>query len=180
MKQQLDLASQELMVKFLKLVVKIHKLIFLDANGHIQRGCGSELRNETCDSELCQTCQLTGIGSAACNLDLFPQHRLSCYICDGDRNSSCANLDAANSTLHAQPCPIFRLEDSCFSTRAAGTVSRGCASSIPRGRCDHGVCGFCRGPNCNSGQFDSLNNALNIKIGFKLIAFVFAILAFNF
>ena len=138
------------------------------------------MRNETCDSETCQTCQLTGIGSATCNLDAFPAQRLSCYICDGTRNSTCGILSRDDSTIHTQLCPIFREDDSCFSTRAAGNVTRGCASSIPAGRCNHGVCGFCRGFNCNSEDFDLLSSAYSVQIGIKLLALAIATLALKY
>lgn len=165
---------------YLKLfkMVKFY-LKFLD-NGHLRRGCGAEVRNVTgCDgeSETCQVCQLLDKGSAACNIEMFPSNRLSCYICDGDRNSTCATLDRDDASLHAQLCPIFRNDDSCFATRAGGNVTRGCASSVPRGRCDHGVCGFCRGPNCNSGEFDSLSSAFSMQHGVKFLALLAAIFA---
>lgn len=130
-----------------------------------------------CDNELCQRCQLTRPASDACNNGRFPTERLSCYVCDGDRNSTCADLDRIDATIHAQLCPIFRSDDTCFSTRAAGTVSRGCLSSAPRGRCDHGVCGFCRGENCNSGEFSTLNGAYTVQSYVKLLAVAFAFLA---
>lgn len=139
------------------------------------------MRNATgCDveSETCQVCQLLSIGSTACNMEVFPSNRLSCYICDGERNSTCANLNRNDDvSLHAQICPIFRNEDSCFSTRAGGNVTRGCASSVPRGRCDHGVCGFCRGPNCNSAEFDALSSAFSMQYGVKFLSLLAAIFA---
>jgi hypothetical protein len=147
----------------------------------MRRGCGSEVRNATgcgVESETCQVCQLVDRGSAACNVEMFPSNRLSCYICDGNRNSTCANLNLNDEEfLHTQLCPIFRNDDTCFSTRAAGTVSRGCGSSVPRGRCDHGVCTFCRGANCNSAEFDSLSSAFSMQHGVKLLALFAAIFA---
>lgn len=146
--------------------------------GFIQRGCRSQLDNNTvCEGESCNICQLTRPAINACNINRFPEERLSCYICDGDANSTCANLDMHGNTLHARLCPIFRAEDTCFSTRAGGNVTRGCASSIPSGRCNHGVCGFCRGSNCNSGEFDSLNGAFSVQSTYKILAIAIVFLA---
>jgi hypothetical protein len=137
------------------------------------------LNGTECDGEFCNVCQLIGGGSAACNTNILPVDRLTCYECNGDANSTCANLNGTDiSTII---CPIFRNDDRCFSTRAGGNVTRGCQSSIPAGRCDHNVCGFCTGHGCNSLNFPQLNAAFGMHAAGKsllLAAIAVALLRF--
>lgn len=134
------------------------------------RGCAITLDNVTaseCDSETCQTCMGTDISGAneGCNSGIFPANRLSCVVCTGGENSTCAGQVTAAPTI----CPVYDAEDRCFVARPNRNFERGCMSSS-RTRCRDGEsCLICIGNGCNLVDF---NSAINIHSGAKMIVFV--------
>jgi len=140
----------------------------VDINGQVVRGCSGNLDNETfhnCSSETCQTCMnLDGLNPhVACNNGLFPEGRISCIICTGGVNSTCAGVFNGTMTM----CPLFASDDRCYVARPDGNYERGCLSSTTR--CRNERCHTCSGNGCNFVDFSS---AINIHSGAKLMAIV--------
>ncbi|CRK95027.1 CLUMA_CG008513, isoform A [Clunio marinus] len=134
----------------------------IDDGGNVERGCLGRLPNETinaCETETCQVC----IGPG-CNGETFPTGRLSCIVCSGGENSTCAG----NVTMSGTVCPIYADDDQCYVARPNGNWERGCLSSLTTRCLTNGTCSLCSGQGCNFGDF---NGAVNIHSSIQIFAF---------
>ncbi|XP_053692259.1 uncharacterized protein LOC128740719 [Sabethes cyaneus] len=111
----------------------------LDDEGHLHRGCSSEI---SCDGKLCESCS----DEYNCNIAILPEARTYCYQCAGDE--SC--LDT--SQLETLPCKTHNDNDYCYTfVKDHSTIYRGCASDELSECHDNTFCVPCYTANgCNS------------------------------
>uniref|UniRef100_A0A182T172 DUF753 domain-containing protein n=1 Tax=Anopheles maculatus TaxID=74869 RepID=A0A182T172_9DIPT len=82
-----------------------------EADGSLQRGCMSDLSNETlCNAEDTSSCDICSDNS--CNKQAYPSNRLSCYQCSSERNSNCDGEQRREELLK---CRYHRNKDGCFT-----------------------------------------------------------------
>lgn len=84
---------------------------------------------------------------------MLPIDRLQCYICSGERNSTCGAMNDTSLNEHKTHCPLFRADDQCVATRRNNMVERGCASVMHSVNCEvtHNCC---NGHGCNHMEWD--------------------------
>ncbi|XP_062558325.1 proprotein convertase subtilisin/kexin type 5-like [Armigeres subalbatus] len=119
----------------------------LRADGSIERGCQSSLV-DACDpltNASCTTCE-----GAACNTEVYPWGRRSCYQCDGVSDLTCGLEQTRQNGI--QVCLRFKSHDKCYTLLQDGKVKRGCASEFDIDVC-HGLektqCQTCNTNDCN-------------------------------
>jgi hypothetical protein len=155
----------------------LNKIIWIPTDGHIRRGCTSDLDQATranCNTPTCTICQGTNQGrnDSNCNVGVFPIGRIQCVICNG--NTTCAG----NSDLPPQYCARFVENDQCFTRRPDNsTYERGCRSSITE--CDASNCMTCQGDGCNHRDFTGASFKITVNLMLIVTAILATILANN-
>ncbi|CAD7087613.1 unnamed protein product [Hermetia illucens] len=115
-------------------------------SGVTVRGCTASLNStiiEACYMNgTCRTCNRT-----ACNNEIFPASRPTCYQCDSSMSPNCTQ----SSFAIPSPCPFYKEDDRCFiykSTKRNSFV-RGCLSSTANLCRNISQCYVCNGHGCN-------------------------------
>ncbi|KXJ74045.1 hypothetical protein RP20_CCG014472 [Aedes albopictus] len=120
----------------------------LRTDGSIERGCQSSLV-ATCSSLTnvsCTTCE-----GPACNTEVYPWGRRSCFQCDGLNDLTCGLEQTRQDD--AKVCLMFQPDDRCYTILQNGKVKRGCASEFDTDVCyglENTQCQTCAMDNCNN------------------------------
>uniref|UniRef100_A0A182QYB6 DUF753 domain-containing protein n=1 Tax=Anopheles farauti TaxID=69004 RepID=A0A182QYB6_9DIPT len=85
-----------------------------DTDGSLQRGCLSDLTDETlCDTSDAGSCNVCDASN--CNSFVYPSNRLSCYQCNGWHSATC-NVDQRSlETGEPFRCRLHRSQDGCYT-----------------------------------------------------------------
>lgn len=149
------------------------KTRLLPTDGATIRGCKSSLPSQLINfSFLCN--------SSACNNNIYPENRLTCYQCT-DSDTDCIKEPKAF------PCVTFAPDDSCYTTFNGVFVTRGCSSDTPSKLdiCEDQIyCTLCKLNNCNNDIDDAFcgNSGIfwgNTLVKTKAVISIWIILFFN-
>uniref|UniRef100_A0A182W9K8 DUF753 domain-containing protein n=1 Tax=Anopheles minimus TaxID=112268 RepID=A0A182W9K8_9DIPT len=100
-----------------------------DTDGSLQRGCLSDLSNDTvCNAGSSLSCDVC-VGSS-CNKLAYPSNRLSCYQCNSEYALNC---DAEQRNEELLKCRYHRNKDGCYIRTYQEDVIRGCISDLADG-----------------------------------------------
>ncbi|TMW41971.1 hypothetical protein DOY81_012947, partial [Sarcophaga bullata] len=80
-----------------------------------------------------------------CNMDVFPESRLKCHICDSSVDPTCE--DNPNSL---SICPKFDEDDTCVTAFRNDITYRGCSSNLVCDITNPKTCAKCSGEGCNT------------------------------
>ncbi|XP_037949168.1 uncharacterized protein LOC119680432 [Teleopsis dalmanni] len=119
----------------------------LVSNGHTERGCLSSLEDETfynCLQGLNST-DCVACSDASCNLEIFPEDRRSCHICNSATDDNCEVAPKSE-----QICLKYSQEEKCISLlNENGDTERGCSSELSCDSTDSMTCQICTANDCN-------------------------------
>ncbi|XP_065075661.1 G surface protein, allelic form 156-like [Ochlerotatus camptorhynchus] len=116
-------------------------------DGSIERGCQSSLP-VPCNPQLNMSCSVCD--GSACNTEVFPWGRRSCFQCDGLSDLTCG-LEQKRSE-DAKVCVRFQPQDKCYTLLENGRVMRGCSSEFQVDVCtgfERTQCQTCATDHCN-------------------------------
>lgn len=132
-----------------------------------------------CSGEMCTQCALVAGSTYACNENVVPLDRLTCYTCSGNSTSACGSVTAVPE--HRIICPLFRNDDQCVATKSGDIITRGCLSSMQNANCET-THRCCLGHGCNSWEIDDIpNSAMGVHSALKvmLVALVGVLIGYN-
>ena len=129
------------------------------------RNCNSILELGSCQGDGCSLC--TG---DACNNNIYPENRLTCYQCDSaEGNGECQSTQ--KDTSKSLPCLSYDKEDSCFTIKTNNITKRGCISDTSD-KCDKTTnCTFCKGNACNRNNSSFVRNNKILMVLLFIISF---------
>lgn len=86
----------------------------IDEDGHIHRRCNEQHNDENVNfpNGMFHVCEENN-----CNTEIFPETRLQCYQCDGEKK---CDFMSAENTPKLVPCGIFSEYDQCFTYLGEG------------------------------------------------------------
>uniref|UniRef100_A0A453Z0Y8 DUF753 domain-containing protein n=1 Tax=Anopheles gambiae TaxID=7165 RepID=A0A453Z0Y8_ANOGA len=132
-----------------------------NSDGSLQRGCLSDLTNQTlCDaskaSKDCETCS-----GSDCNRYVYPTNRLSCYQCSSGNSLNC---DAEQQQEGFLKCRYHTEKNGCYARVYQDQVVRGCISDLgndttPCKGWNSSECHTCYKDGCNNRSKFALRNS---------------------
>lgn len=91
----------------------------IDEDGHINRRCSEKNKDENIDfpNGMFHVCS-----ENKCNMNIFPENRLQCYRCNGEKECNFMSADDLVTTPELVPCGIFTEFDQCFAYLGEGIM----------------------------------------------------------